>query len=300
MAEMNELLEQAIEECEGLAAEADSFAAALDGMDLEVSDGERDVLERARANVERMGTALAELKARDGRLDQREQDQRRQLDEVDNVLEEREKEAAAELEKLQQAGRDLLAERDRIAEELRSTEEHGREVLEALRERFQALEQGAADQFERAEEAVQRLEAAVRSAMDAVRESQGHLLEVIDRAAQEGTARMDALVESWEAASERVETAAQALRDGVEQAASDALEALDHAFGERVPAVLHEGCAALGQALAAIAEDAREFAQVDTAELQSCVQNGQQAFQAMSDIVASINDMQAALLEAVR
>jgi hypothetical protein len=39
---------------------------------------------------------------------------------------------------------------------------------------------------------------------------------------------------------------------------------------------------------------------VDTAEQQSCVQNGQQAFQAMSDIVASINDMQAALLEAVR
>jgi chromosome segregation ATPase len=290
MAEMNELLEQAIHECEGLTAEAGSFAEALAEM-ARLSGDERDVLEGARATVSGLHESLAALKDRDAQLDQRQQDAQAELERLDGALEEREAEVAESREKLEQAVRELVEEKERLAEALRAAHEHGREELEALRERFEGLEEQAEEQLQRSEEAIARLEETVRAAMDGVREAQAALTEAIETAQEATSARVDGLVGTWEAAAEQVAARAAALGDAVQGALGEALDGVRHAFEEQVPQALDEAGEELGVTLRAVAEEADELSQVDIARLQSLVQAGQLAFQAMSNVMGATDQM---------
>ena len=86
MAEMNELLEQAIQECEGLAAEADSFGSALGALDGQVSGDERRILSEARETLGALQRELAELRRQDEKADAADEELRRRLTESDEIL----------------------------------------------------------------------------------------------------------------------------------------------------------------------------------------------------------------------
>ena len=281
MAEMNELLEQAIEQCEGLAAEADSFGSALGSLDGQVSEDERRILSRSRDNVDALQQELGRLRQLDAKADEEDGELRERLAESDEALAETEEAAHKLLEESRSHLQEVRAERERIGAALKEASERAREEIERLSEALRHLEDQAEERLGDAEDEVQRIEDAVR---DAIGQIQGRTEEVRDALedAQDQVGRYaDVIVTAQGTLGQRTAGAASHYAETAERAGEVVVGFLGDVLGLKLSEVLDEKAEAVSDRIGELSVRV-ESSQKQFFELQALMSRYQQMQELMS------------------
>jgi chromosome segregation ATPase len=284
MAEMNDLLEQAIQECEGLTAEAGSFASELEKSIANASRLDTGVVGHARANLERLQQELTELKRLDHDGDQREDEFMERTAQREQELADREETASALLEKARVELQDLRQETARVAAALAEGSARARESLEQLEARLSELEETAETRLEQAEEAVEAVEAAVRDAMDRFHDAQVDVEERLADAQDAARARVEELLSAYGKLRDGGAALADDVADIVEDVSGRTAHTVEAALAQSLPHVLDALTGDLfdlmgGDAVAHMIQGGRE-------EVTAGLQIGLQAFARMAETMA--------------
>jgi DNA repair exonuclease SbcCD ATPase subunit len=297
---MNELLDQAVQECEGLAAEADAFGEELAAAVADVTDLERETQTRSERGLRALSETLQQLEDHDRAIVQRVDDQRAELERVDAEMDRSRDVARDALAQVEETIDQLREEQERVADEVRRGAELGPEAVEALEEALSAAEEETEEQLQEAEEAVDRLEQAVRDAVEEFREAEGTLGEHFERAEAELEELTEDLEEACDGVVAQAEEAALEFRRALDGHVEQTLEVLARAFTREVPQALDEGVQALGQGLeSAQAATADESVRMQL-ELQALMQRYSQAMLMISNLMKTMHDTQMAAIRAMK
>lgn len=240
MAQMNELLEQAVGECENLTKETDTLIEVVG----QVIGGAGELASRVEEEGVQTSKNLVELAAMlsygENGLKSRAENARSQMDSLQKRAEEVESKVQGMLEGVEQSLKELAEQKSRLSSSLRSAHDKAEDDLEKLAVAVKELEDAAVKQLAEAEKTIDTFKADVDTIREAFHDKKDEIKDAIEALENRHRERLEGLVEDFDELVGDGEAQVNELQEKLNQAAEQWVETLMAMFTETVPEALED------------------------------------------------------------